>query len=71
MTVTPEQVLAQIRYSVSYQVVRHPTTFPEVGAAAARLVQSKAFADFVADVLEVVAPPPAVILDEEIHDGHE
>lgn len=58
--VTPGQVLAQIRFAVSYQKDRFPKTLPEITAAADKLVQGRPFAEFVDDLLtpEVVETEP-------------
>lgn len=81
MTPTPEQVLAQIRFAVSHQKDRYPKTLPEITAAANKLAQSRAFAEFVSEFVEWPAaiepePPPLnpserliELLDEEVHDG--
>lgn len=66
--VTSEQVLAQIRFAVSYQKVRFPKMLSEVTAAADKLVQSLAFRDFVVDVLVVAPETEAADCDcEECH----
>lgn len=50
--VTPEQVLAQIRFAVNYQKDRFPKTLAEITAAANKLAQSRAFAEFVSEFVE-------------------
>lgn len=60
---------------------RYPKTLPEITAAANKLAQSRAFAEFVSEFVEWPAaiepePPPLnpserliELLDEEVHDG--
>lgn len=48
--VTPEQVLAQIRFAVSYQKDRFPKTLPEVTKEVYFIVHSEPFESFVLDL---------------------